>query len=493
MVAVRKFFTVADSKTELHGYLLEFEIIEGNSLTLRKEKFPVMKKTQLSARIVLAMMLPALVCLMNSCGGSSTDIASLLGTVPSSSSTVIGLNLRSMLEKAGCNVDGSEVKISKELEEALSQATGDDSAKQKTAKELLSGDSGLDPSGAVVFIDAYNAYMTAGVYDTEKFTAFVEKESGAKFEDCGEGIRICRDTAIKGAQMWVCLGRNSIDPKAVGNYAYLSESQSFLTNPFAGEMAELKHDVSGWSTIRALTGKVNPLGGFSTFSIIQGMLFDGAESLAYSVDFEKGEMNAYARILNAEGETAKCLFPFSKIDTSLLGKLSGSAEAYAAVAVPEEMVKKIEKAASAFGGSFLDALMPALKSLDGTMAFAVGNLEDPQGAFSGVASTGGNVSPGLMDLLGNIGETRKDGKLVYFYNGDVKGGLEASKAADMLKGAAIGVVADAGSASYKNQMNGVKTLGITLNPDDGGLSLHVVAGSDNPKENFLLTALKNLK
>lgn len=70
-----------------------------------------------SAKAVLLCLLVALMPLFNSCKKEPLDISDIIGTVPASAGFVGGLNIRSLLEKAGCDIDGTEIKPGKDLEE----------------------------------------------------------------------------------------------------------------------------------------------------------------------------------------------------------------------------------------------------------------------------------------------------------------------------------------------------------------------------------------
>ena len=65
---------------------------------------------------MLCLLIAALPALQSCDNKKSADVSDLLSTVPSSAATVIGLDLRTMLEKAGCKVEGSTITPGKEVE-----------------------------------------------------------------------------------------------------------------------------------------------------------------------------------------------------------------------------------------------------------------------------------------------------------------------------------------------------------------------------------------
>ncbi len=53
-------------------------------------------------RVMLMCLIVGLLPALNSCKKDSADISDLVSKVPSSAEAVIGINLGSLLEKAGC-------------------------------------------------------------------------------------------------------------------------------------------------------------------------------------------------------------------------------------------------------------------------------------------------------------------------------------------------------------------------------------------------------
>ena len=443
--------------------------------------------------LALVALMVATVPSLTSCTKNTepADITDLLSKVPSSAEAVVGLNLRSMLEKAGCEVDGSKITPGEDLEQWIDGHSEFVPNQREVMKMVLSGESGVDPLGAVFFIDAYNTYLSAMIADTSKFEEFVKKQTGKTFED-NDGVKICGNIAMAGAQMWMALGSGStVDAKAIKNYMQLTESQSFMENPFAEHIATMKRDIVGWGLTRAFMGKGMSIGDAATVTMATGMLFEDASALGFNIDFQEGQLESEIEVLNDKGDNAKYLLPAEKLDTDDIKGLATNAEAVVAVSVPNELIKKIEKVSSSLGGNSLGFLLRMIGCLDGTLAVATGDLDNPEKSLSGLITTDGKPSSDFMTLLSQFGNTQKDDKIVRVKSGTVGGGLEVEKAADYLKGATLGGVVNANASDLGGNKEGIKSFSFRVSPKSGSLIINVTVAGVNEKENMLMTLLKN--
>lgn len=440
----------------------------------------------------------AMLCLMVAVGAAlqscdnkkAADVSDLLSTVPSSAATVVGFDLRNMLEKAGCKVDGTTITPGKEVEALINAENGVNDSNRETLRMLLSGESGIDPVGAIYFADAYNSYVTAVVADTEKFTAFVEKLQNGSFEDAESNVKTNGNIALSGAQMWVCVSsNNTIDAKAVKNYAGLQESQSFLSSDFAPAIAKMTHDIVGYSQLKGFT-KGMSLSNAATMNLVSGLLFDNASALSFNVDFLNGKATAQAILLNDKGQTAKYLLPADKIDVEKVKGLATTANLVGAMSITKDLIKKIEKMGESLGGNMLSSVTGPLSSLDGTAAIALSNLENPGEGVSAIVTTDGNPSLDLMQMLSQFGGTQKDGKNVKVVNGTVSGQLSVDDAAEFLKGSTFGFVVYADGAGVTGSKLGMKSVGLNLASEKGGVALNVCATTTSESENSLLTIIR---
>lgn len=455
-----------------------------------------MKKTVISVKTLGIALLCAFVALipsLTSCQKDKTaNVNDLLTSVPSSAGIVVGFNLNALLEKAGCKVEGSSITPGKELQEILASPTFSSGQSKEAIKMILSGESGIDPVGAIVFTDAYNTYLTAALADTEKFCDFVVKQTELPFEAADGNVKVSGNVAVSGAQMWVGITSNTIDAKAVKNYASLDNAQSFASLDVASDIATMTHDVVGYGQLKNFARSGLPVGNVTTMNLAAGFLFDNASALSFNLDFLKGEAKAKAALLNDKGQPAKFLLPANKISLDEVKRLPATANAIVAAALTKDLIKKITNIAESFGGGFPVQISDALSSLDGTTAIAIGSIDNPENALTAVIATDGKPSLDFMNFLSQFGNTQKDGKIVKLVRGEVSGALDVPKMADKLKGATIGVVTSTNSDMLNGKGLGINTTAVTLNPDNGSLSLNTWIQTSEPDTNALLTLLKNI-
>lgn len=452
------------------------------------------------AWITLVAMMTVMCSLLNSCKKETADTADLLATVPSSSGFVAGVNLKSIIEKSGCKIDGSDVKPGKEVTAWINGLGNDNSSFKNVLKLVLTGESGIDPTVAVYFADAYNSYLTFSLSDTGKFEEVVKNNSGEDFEKQDNDVRTCGNVAIKGAQAWICVSSyNTIDSKAVANYSNLESNQSFLQNPYSSHISSMAGDIAGWGNLKSLARSNSPIPGFSSVNMVSGMLFENAAALSMELEFLKGKAVMTAEVLDADGKTSKYLLPASKIDPSTVKSIGGNAQFVGAISITKDLTKKIEKMASSLGGNMLGVFMDVLKPIDGTVAVAGGSLDNPGSQFNGVITTDGNPTREFMSEISELGDTRKDGKMVWVSKGSVSGDLEVAKAADALSGTTLGFMLNlqnatpgdmnVGGVNFKDAQV-MKTLIFGLEPQGGGLKLNLTLESVEPSENVLITLIR---
>ena len=444
---------------------------------------------------LLPVILVALLLGFNSCKKDTVDVTELLTTVPSSAGGVVVLNLEGILEDAGCKIKNHAITPSKELMELInSKATSTD---KQDFMFLLEGGSGIEPKGAVIFYDANRTYVTCALYDVDKFIKFVEEKNGGSFTDEGSGVKVNGQVAVKGSQAWVSLNnRRNIDPGAIANYASLSPSQSFLVTPNGEKLLTEEDDIRGWAMINTFVNEILNRSERSMFTLGLGFLFEDAESVRFKMDFKNGEMEAEALVLNDKGKPAKYLLPSDKVDVNTLKTLGENCDAMMALTVNPKLIKKFDQVLSAFGGSLFGNLNDMFKNVDGTVGFASGvNSND---AVNGVITTKGDVSKDLKDLITNqIAPVSQDGKYLRFSKGNVDGHLKISEAADELKGCCLGIITDASglnNVGYSEAApTGMQTIVFKFNPESGGIEMELEIKTSNPKENALLTLIKNTK
>ena len=440
-----------------------------------------------SVRLAFITMLAFLMPVLNSCQKETADTRDLLATVPSSSGIVAGINLKSILEKAGCKVDGADITPGKEVTAWIDSQKDVKDSNRRALKLILDGESGIDPSVAVFFMDAYNSYVTVSLADTKKFEEFVASQSDEQFEDVGDGVHTCGNIAVKGAQAWVCVSsNNTIDAKAVANYANLGDNQSFMKNEFSSKIATMTKDVVGWGDIKSFSKQGFSFNQLSSASMFMNAVFEDASALSFDLDFQKGKTVASVSVLNTKGENAKYLLPTSKVDLSTVESLGEHAELVIAMTITKDFTKKLEK----IGGSMLSSVIETIKPIDGTVAVACGSLDNPEESFSGVVTTDGEPSREFMAMLSQFGATKKDGKLIRVSKGTLAGGFEVDKVSDYLKGSILGVVLNTQAPGLNIAPDMFNTLTVTLVPQGSGLKCDIVAVSNDQSKNMFLSFIE---
>lgn len=428
---------------------------------------------------------------LSSCKKETIDVTRLLTSVPSSAAGVVVFNMEGMLEDAGCKIKDHDVIPGEDVKKLLDKIQG---PRQKEMMMLFEGNTGIEPKGALVFYDSNRSFLTFCLYDVDKFYEFIEKNKGASFTDAGSGVKICDNVAVKGSQAWVCLSSGKkIDVDAIASYASLNSAQSFLVTPMGEKLLTNEDDIRGWAILNTFLDDILTRRDKNMFTLGMGFLFEGGESVKFSVDFKKGELESEAMILNNKGKPAKYQLPSDKVDVATLKSLGSTCDAMMAFVVTPKLIKKFDQLGAAFGGALFGDLGDTFKNIDGTVGLISSGEEESQ-SVNGVVTTKGDVSKTIKDMISEyMGPVSMDGKLLRFSKGDVKGALTVEECAEALKGSCLGIVVDASgfnSIGYGQQATaGFKTIAIKLNPEDGGLEFEVEATTTDPKENSLLTLM----
>lgn len=441
----------------------------------------------------LLLSLMALIAVgFNSCKKDTMDVTKLLSSVPSSASGVVVFNTEELLEDAGCKVKGHEIIPGDEVKGILQNAGN---IARQDLMVLFDGTTGIEPRGAVWFYDANRSFLTFSLYDVNKFEEFVEKKSGNKFTE-NEGVKICGNVAVRDAQAWICLSSGKrIDPDAIKGYASLSDSQSFLVTPMGEKLLVSEDDVRGWAMLNVYMNEIlsRSQRSMATFSL--GFLFEDAESVKFSVEFSKGEIEAEAMILNSKGKPAKYLLSENKIDVSDIKSLGSSCDALMAFTVNQKMLKKFEKLGNAFGGSQFGDFGEAFKNVDGTVALMVGGAGNEN--IQGFVTTKGEVNPQLRNVISRLlAPVSQDGKYLRFSKGEVVGSLSVEEIADEFKGCSLGLVTD--DAGMENLGWGFKVpedfrcVFVKLKPESGSMELEIEIETKNKDQSSLLALLRSL-
>lgn len=441
--------------------------------------------------IALLMLL-----VLASCAKEKTDISGLLASVPSSAGAVAGLNLQSMLTKAGFKLDGNEIK-SGDIDVSKICTLSPDGL--GALKAFTDNESGIDPTCAILFFDANRTYLTFGLIDTGKFRDYIQKWKGESFVDANGGVSVCSNVAMKGAQAWISLFNYDISSDAVAGYSSLSASQSFLSHYFGEKIKEMTHDISAWGKLTNLSRTLWDFRQTSMFNVVSSALYDNAEDVIFEADFEKGKFEGKLSVINEKGKPAKYLLPAEKINVETASSIGTGADVFVALTITPKLVEKIDKLGGSLAGAVFKNTLEGMKSIDGTVAVAFSNPDELFDNMSGVVTTDGNPSMLLKSTISLLSPMREDGNLIRFSKGATDGKLKIKDCAELLKGATLGIVTDIPQDPV-SQLANIPLVGpalinfeyycLKLVPSDGSADIVMVIGSDNKGENILKTILK---
>lgn len=433
----------------------------------------------------LLPLLAAMTLLLPSCSkGESADASDLLATVPSDASTVVVANVKTLLEKSGCKVDGSKI--------TPSQAVLDNLGKDKNAgyaRIFFNGESGVDPTVAILFRVGYYTYISGVADDPAKFKASVEKEYGSKFNS-EEGIDIAGNIAVADNRFWVNVDRTQIDAREIKHFTTIDKTQSFLSNPYADHLCKIESDAEGWGNIAGLLNTANiDFQQRATLQVALQTLFEDPSSVTFTIDFLEGKAEFNANVINSKGSMAKYLLPTEKVDMNAIDAIGGTADAVVALAIPHKLIEMMQKDASSKGPSVMGVYLQALSALDGTTAIAFGADAN---SLRGVVTTDGSNTQQLTSFLNGLGvQTTVDGKMLRLSRGNLAGQSQVADIAVPLKGS-VGGIATSIPANLKPAMASKATAGsLTLHASGNSLTIRVTLTSADTKKNFLETILEN--
>ena len=423
--------------------------------------------------------------LLTSCRkGESADAEDLLSTVPSGASMVAVVNIPRILDNAGCEVDGSKILAGPEAKAYIEKnLKGKDLAR---FAKVLDGESGIEPSVAVVFMQGGYTYMAGMLADADKFKKFCKENMAAGDFTTKGDVEVLQNIAVIGTRFWVS-GSNSIDPQTVASFTKLSDKTSFLSNSYAERLMKVEEAVEGWANISGLMNLADI--DFQQKAVTQmaiQTIYKDAQDLAFSVDFEKNEAEMKMMVLNSKEKPAEVLFPVEKIDTRQVSSLGGDCNLISAFAISQKGIKKITEAVSGNGVSMLSLYLKPFACVDGTIAAAIG---DTNTEIKGFISTTGEDTQVLSDLMSSemgIKVTRNGKTLDFSKGGAVKGALTVTEAAELMKGSMFAIVASEKSST------GFSKAALLLKPEDGSLEIEAkMIGKKG--ENFLIQAMKAAK
>ncbi|MDE6683008.1 MAG: DUF4836 family protein, partial [Muribaculaceae bacterium] len=427
--------------------------------------------------------------LLTSCSGNNADVSELLATVPADATAVIAVNVKSLVEKSGSKIDGSKIVPGDDIKQFLKNNASTPDEK-RIIRNILDGESGIDPTVAVIFLEETELYFTGFLANPDKFKEFMAKEYEGSFSE-SNGISTLSNVALKGNQFWInnSKTRNDIDPEQITRFLALDDKLSFLSNSYSKKLSDFSNDIDGWGNLSSLYNASDmSFQEKAMAGLALAGLFSDAQDISFHANFEKGKLVTGLNILNSKGLPAQFNLPTDRIDVGMVKNLSESGDIIVAMAISPKLVEQLQNDFGDKNIPGLGMLMPALSALDGTCV-----VEGGENGFKGAFSTKGDATAALSDLLSQLSKATvsKDGKFLRFQQGDVKGKILNADVADRFKGAMIAaVVSDKMNSREELKGMPLQDVFMALIPADGSMQLEVTVNSTNSKENFLLSFIK---
>lgn len=382
---------------------------------------------------LLMLLLVAVGCSKN----NSDDADQLLKTVPADASSVVVINVANIVEKLGGSTDGKTIKLGKDLQKAIDGSQAIKAEDKQQIKDICNGETGVSVS-SLAFFSAARSYVTGLLNDSEKFIAYLEKESGSKAVQ-EDGAMVIDKVAVIGNQFWACTkGRPDIDQ--LKYYQQLNEKQSYAS----ADAASLLLDPDKIVTYVADVNRSISLIPQATYiRMASSLIFNDMAYIAGSADLKKDNLLADASVLNSDMKPAELLLPIDKIDASVIKKFDKGGDLFIAAAVPSKLTKKIADIAGSVAGSNAKMVESVLGAIDGTVAVRLNSaVTDAEALIQTSGKNFNDLSSVLQSLFGLV--VTRDGDLLTAVYGskDFTGSVTPAVAADKFKGAWIGVASN---------------------------------------------------
>lgn len=271
-------------------------------------------KKNVSFATLFAVLLSMVACMMTSCSSESGD-SKLFAYVPDNAEAIIGVDLKTIAENAGCNVSNGSV----ELTPALTKLIGDD---PRTLSILKA--EGLDLKRVIAVIeDIENAgedmFVIANVSDGAKFEAYLTANGLSKSTENGMDVYVygeyCTVLVEDGVAIYVPTGENGVQTAAQ------------LRNDAA------KYPVASWKTDCLQSSTVSVLADFEAYikrmdrsvltsidKIIRSTGIDNPSEaqIAMNIEIKNAELQYSSRILDKNGKKIDLNIEVGDLNKSLL-------------------------------------------------------------------------------------------------------------------------------------------------------------------------------
>lgn len=382
-------------------------------------------------------MLMAVLLLAAGCSKTDhSDLEGLLNTVPADANAVAVINIEKIADKLGCKSDGKKITLTSEVRLALEKGAANEDTK-KFITGICDGDAGVSLY-SMVYFSASRDYLTGLLDDPDKFVEFMQKQestdsTSVEVQTIGDA-RLVGHAAVIGNQFWISYP-GTPDEEQLQHYMTLKGPQSFAANDAAKSLVSDDDVVSFVADInRAISGMPDK----KQIRMGSAFIFDDPAYLAGGVRIDKRDVLLKANVLNSDLKPSKLLIPVDKIDTSMVKDFDGTAEAFMAVALPKELLKKLAELASMPGAA--GSIGSALSQIEGTVAARMG--DKTQNIEARVHSTGKDFIQ-LTQLLQMFGaDVTRNGDILTISVGgkNFDGALTSVDAASAFKGAWIGLM-----------------------------------------------------
>ncbi len=444
----------------------------------------------------LLFTLIALVLIVTGCNKNEPkDVSQLLSTVPADASFVMTVDLEDLLEKAGCEIKGSEIVPGEAVKRLIAKA--DTSRESRFVRLFFNGESGIDPTVLTAFFEGEKKYFTGGLADPDKFRKSIAELLGGEFAT-SDGIDYLGCVALKANQFWIMSGPSPrINVADVNRFLTLAEGQSILAAAGAERLQELDHDLVGWGNISGmLRASSIDFSQAAMYRVVLESVFEDANAIEFYADIKDDRMESSMTVTNSKGKLARFLLPVSEVDIKAIASIGGNADVLVAASVPKKLINHLKKQFAA--GNTLTVMsiyLNALSCIDGTAAIAA---ENGNKDLAGVITTTGEGTTELSQALTGMidGTVTKDGKYLRLASGvqPLTQGMPVKDMAEYLKGSMGGMVAL--SDMFKDGASAANPafshVALTLHPDGAGLKMEVNLYGKKGEKHLLVSLLEDI-
>jgi hypothetical protein len=319
-------------------------------------------------KIISYLTVMVMVLCMASCSNTANK-ARLLESVPKDASIVAVFNIQELSKKLNNTIDKNGVSYSATFQKCVDQM----SRSEKKCFNSLYGDGAIDPSWIIVYEYDNNVYVSGIVKDEKKFKSAIEDALEDSFAT-EEGIQVCANLAMDdGIFVMSSKNRDSENPIAL---LKLDSKMSIADTDLGKRIKDKDDDIYAVTTI----ANIPNIDELAYFKMGLSTAFKGAEYIEMTTDFEDGEAELKAEILDSKFEEAKVnsMFKLNKLNFDVINKLPSGAMMTFAIDIPSSLIKNIMPMVASMGGSLNGIpsnILDLLNNIDGTLAIGFYSAE----------------------------------------------------------------------------------------------------------------------